>query len=129
MSEVLQCFFSQNRRYDRASPQELYPLPQFLGNFREHDLYKKVNVRRIIKYEAIFMLDFRLNHFVLLVMSEVLQKNTQKRRYSRSLLQELYLLPQFLGGFGKLNFYKKVSGKLKVIYEAIFMLGFRYKAL
>ena len=56
-------FFSLKRRYTRASPQELNLLPQFLCDFDELDLYKKVSGRLIIINEAI------LNGFSLVVMS------------------------------------------------------------
>ena len=62
-------FFSPKRRYARDSPQELHLLPQFLGNFDELNLYKKVSGRRIIIYKAIFKLGFRSKQFNLVVMS------------------------------------------------------------
>ena len=55
MSEVLQCFFSQKRRYARAFPQGFYLLPQLFGDFGELKLYHKGSDRRIIRYEGIFM--------------------------------------------------------------------------
>ena len=64
--------FQKNQRYTRASPQELYLLPQLLGNFDEPNLYKKVSVRRIFTYEAIFKLGIIPKQFNLVVMSEVL---------------------------------------------------------
>ena len=48
-------FFSQKRRYSRSSPQELHLLPQFLGDFGELSLYKKVSNRRIIIYIKRFL--------------------------------------------------------------------------
>ena len=39
--------------------------------------------------------------------------------------QELHPPPQLLGDFNELNWYKKVSGRRIIIYEAIFKLGLR----
>ena len=50
--------FSQKRRYARALPQELHLIPQLLVDFGEINLYTKVSDKKIIKYEAIFKLDF-----------------------------------------------------------------------
>ena len=41
--------------------------------------------------------------------------------------QELHLLLQLLGGFEKLNSYRKVSGIRIIIYGAILKLGSRSK--
>ena len=60
MSEVLQKYFLQKRRYARDSSQELHLLPQLLGNLDEINLYVKVSGRHIIIYEVILNLGFRL---------------------------------------------------------------------
>ena len=57
MSEVLH-FFSPKWRYARAFPQELHILTQFLCDFDELNLYKKVSGRHIIIYEVVFKLGF-----------------------------------------------------------------------
>ena len=77
---VVMSYFWQKKtpRHARASPQELHLLLQFLGDFGERNLYNKVSVRRIIRYEAIFVLCFRSKQFNLVVMSEVLQFLFQK---------------------------------------------------
>ena len=49
--------------------------------------------------------------------------------HARDSPQELHPLPQSLGDFGELNFYNTVSERRIIIYEAIFMLGFRSKAI
>ena len=44
--------------------------------------------------------------------------------HARAFPQEFHLLPQFLGDFNELNFYKKESVSCIIIYEATFKLGF-----
>ena len=56
MSEVLQCFPPTKAKVRQGFPQELYLLPQFLCDFDELNLYKKVIDKHIILYEAILKL-------------------------------------------------------------------------
>ena len=62
-------FLSPELRYARALSQELHLLPQFLVDFCELNLYKKVSGRSIIRYDAVFKLGFRSEQFNLVVMS------------------------------------------------------------
>ena len=86
-------------RLFRASPQELHLLPQFLGDFGQLNLYNKVSVRRIIIYEAIFMLGFISNQFNLVVVSEVLQGFFQKTKVRQSFVTIIVSPPSILGLF------------------------------
>ena len=55
-------------------------------------------------------------------MSDFFEKFfSQKRGHTKALPQELHLIPQLLGNFDELIFYKKGSGRRKIIYEVIFL--------